>query len=543
VPYGTNRTGLFTIKTVSFVINKSFYPDFMYKCKYINGARMARECVNGYLYGDILFSNDDDHEQYDKFRRLVHGPSSYHSGQIYASSDRNQTYALRRLTSMRLRDDQFDGGEYHHQLYSNQQTACTAYSRLFGRFRDELEHAYNQLPQECEALFDLIQQPHPKKRLRMRAFYEIMNNGFYLKEVWKHEVKGKIKRCEYAKAGKLPRLINDLTTEVSLMGAVLSKTFKDVLDRHTFTYHDSTAEFVKSPDHQRLSDVFHKLNNSVAPVYMVYHSDDSCVTLKHDDGTMHTYNLDISSADGSVGPHLFTLFISLLPRRLQHLGNRLVKQLKQQLVLRSHNNRGRVKINFEHEKLYSGSVLTTIMNCLGNLLIFCSLVDNPGDPVRAAELAGYKITMQPCLTHHKIQFLKHSPVLVNGCFKPLQNVGVILRAYGSTKTQLPGNRKMTLKQRATLFNSMLANGFYSHNRHSLTRILHSKRVDDQSISQEYFSTSGDGVTFCDDSEIYRRYDLTADQYNELLSLYLNSDVGDVLRCYASDRILFEDYGL
>jgi hypothetical protein len=151
---------------------------------------------------------------------------------------------------------------------------------------------------------------------------------------------------------------------------------------------------------------------------------------------------------------------------------RLIDQLKLPFQVISQNGKHRVVFdNIRGEaSLYSGSCLTTLINCLANILIGMAIADcefpevcDPfivTDILRASILeTGYIVTMDYCEYDEDLQFLKHSPILTtSGHYQPMLNLGVLLRASGSCKGDVPGRGDLSTRFRD--FQASLLQGMY-----------------------------------------------------------------------------------
>jgi hypothetical protein len=134
---------------------------------------------------------------------------------------------------------------------------------------------------------------------------------------------------------------------------------------------------------------------------------------------------------------------------------------------------------FDGPTLYSGSTATTVINNLANIFIgyllgeaiskledrLYSVEELASIFTLCVEKSGYIITgLSPdeiCQRPVDLQFLKHSPALsTTGEYRALKNLGVLLRASGSCKGDLPVDRSLTTLQRARAFQRGLIHGTY-----------------------------------------------------------------------------------
>lgn len=475
--------------------------------------------------------------------RTVYGPYFHHDGVVYGNTNNNINLALRRLTA--TREPNCLG--MHDGLFTKQATFVIANMRLARMFRNLFrEHlrVHSQLEEELPSFVNL---PHPKSSLRRRALSKLRDKAILYESVWKDTVIGKIKRDEIAKPGKYPRLINDLSCEVSLMGAILSKHIKQNMANNPLIINGGEICFIESPDADVLAQVFDKLISPPGRFYFAYFSDDAVYSIRRADGTVYTVNLDISSCDSSHGEYIFKFLSNMVDGYSGEVMRNLIKQLTLPLVINSIDGQRQV---LKHDKpiLYSGSVLTTLVNNIANMLIGVSLsqtlADSPSDIITAAASVGYIVTCDECLDYGDIQFLKHSPVMVNGSIRPLLNIGVLLRSFGQCKGDLPGRAKVFLPERARLFDASLVSAFAARGEHSFISVARAKfgsNPNSRLDVNHYAPTFQDLVI--PDEEILRRYRLHRGHWVELLEMYSGADFGCGIRCHASEVILYKDYGL
>jgi len=234
----------------------------------------------------------------------------------------------------------------------------------------------------------------------------------------------------------------------------------------------------------------------------------------------------------------------------------LVKQCQAPLKLRSVLDRKHIVTLIPREpKLYSGSVITTATNNIANVSIGMSIADL--DEIRpeliegAAKRAGYLVTgCTPLPFFEKVQFLKHSPVLVGGEFLPILNIGVLLRLSGTCKGDLPG--RGPLAERARIFQRALLRGAYPYTSCTLIDAMkarvadagscpRSDRMVSDALRHKVLSTTEEIWTVSDEA-LYKRYNFSLHDIHELHQL-CNMDVGWTLNCQAAAKILAEDYNM
>jgi len=305
--------------------------------------------------------------------------------------------------------------------------------------------------------------------------------------------------------------------------------------------------FVKSPDVARLSHLFSKMYRENV---FLYHSDDSAIALTCTDG-MFWANLDISSCDTSQGPSVFQFLYLFCPDEFLPVMSLLVEQCAQTCKV----GHGRSRLLFKPRRYfeYSGSLLTTLLNCVASFTIGRAIVGGWKGGSRADALAhvngalstcGWNVTCEVEERFSGIQFLKHSPAFTtDGDVCAVTNLGVILRALGQKTGNLP---KGDLYEQARLFNSGLVAGFVHCGNTRLLRVLQEKfslsAVVRHGSNITKFHTGG-SLSLVNDDTVIERYGMTPGAYQELLDLLCVSEIGDLIDCQASRSILLRDYGL
>lgn len=356
----------------------------------------------------------------------------------------------------------------HEQLLANQRSFMSSNVELnnfvedFSRYVEVWLSRYDDLDLE---LIKYAQQPHPKRKLRLRALKAILNNGDLWHVTFNRKVSGKMKKAEIAKYGKASRMINDLTCEGSLLCGFVADQIKQALAEYS---KDHWFQFVKSPNLDVLAEVFRRLIDPVGQLYFPFFSDDSCVSIRCADGVYYS-NVDISSCDGSHTEAVFDLLrkSTKSDSRLFRYVDGAIAQCSMELRIRSGATGQSVGLTPDIPTLYSGSTLTTLINNFANIAIACAIrtsinvdtrmCDCEAIILNAAKTAGYLVTVVDCPTYHKLQFLKHSPCIADcGTLVPVLNLGVVLRSSGSCWGDLPNYRehgKMTLEDRIYLYNT------------------------------------------------------------------------------------------
>jgi len=392
------------------------------------------------------------------------------------------------------------------------------------------------------------------------------DNGAFFNDVWMDEhqkVWVKFKNDEWMKIGKIPRVIGDLGVAASLQGFRICEFLKTAMAAQPIIVHGLTTEFIKKPDHDVLKRVFQQLINPPDGGYFAYFSDDACLSLRIN-GVVRMFNLDISSCDSSHGAGAFQTLIDITPEPLQKEMIDLIEQCSKKFQIR-HPFDPKIKITIsiqgeERYVLYSGSVITTLINNIGNLLIATSIakstINTPLDIVTAAEEAGYVITgctaAEECTRPEDLQFLKHSPcVNSSGEYVPILNLGVLIRTVGHCKGDLPGRSNIPLAVRAKSFQSSLLQGMYPTTStpliNNMKRAVQGVKLTEQgelavakTLAFKVTTTSHETIT---PQALCERYLLTPEELDWLTYDFPNCGFGEIANHTSLDKILIKDYGI
>lgn len=463
-----------------------------------------------------------------------------HNGHIFGYTNLNLRYAMRRLTSVRKPETPL----LHAQLKKQQAQFVTAHldeidALYFSKCREEFGD-YKGMEEECRLHHD---DPHPKKALRIQAYRELLETGLIHKRLWLTSVKYKMKKDEWAKILKYARMIGDLGVAASLQGFRLTK-FMKLTQTHSFKLFGGVAQFISTPKASVLHEVFEKMYNPPGAFYFAMFSDDSILAVR-DKGVVRWYNLDISGCDSSHGPTIFSALLNIVPNQFRDDLLRLVEQCELPIIVSSSDGKHKIKLKPAHATLYSGSTLTTTINNWANFLIIYSIARggdfSPAGISASAKRCGYIVTVEVCDCFEDVQFLKNSPVKdAAGTYRPVVNLGILLRSTGVCRGDLPGRRKVPLKERARIFQSALLQGMYPRVHFNLLDNM--KRtagsvdtaVADQ-IREKHFKYKIElddsyPIFSVRDEDLYRRYRLSDFEIEQLNSELGSATFGDHLSC-------------
>lgn len=395
--------------------------------------------------------------------------------------------------------------------------------------------------------------PHVKRALRAPAWEEVLRDGDDRSEdvtFMGRYVQVNIKPDEFAKPSKPPRAVNDLGVKASLRAPWLVNAVKDALSSHPLVYKGWEYIFIKSPSMIALAEAFEKMTRRNV---FLYFSDDSTVAFRTSEG-MFWANLDITSCDASNGTSVFESLLDFAPGRLR----RHMKALLRQCTWECRVGYGKGCLKFKPVEYfeYSGSLLTTLLNCVANLALGFYITQGytPRSMLETQKWiedrlgsCGWQCTIQRCSSFEEVQFLKCSPCrTVSGKWLPCLNLGVILRSIGQRRGDLPG--RGDLAARARSFNAGLVKGFVHAGNHRLLRTLQTKYLSERNADVQFNSDAArfltDGLKeILDDASVCARYGISLGAYDELNNLIAHADFGDRISCQASDTILQLDYGL
>jgi hypothetical protein len=414
-----------------------------------------------------------------------------------------------------------------------------------------------------EAAEDHHADEHPKRQLRVMAWSDLITmegRGYSCCDrLWLRRVLYKMKRDEYSKPGKYPRMIGDLGVAASLQGFYVTKLMKQVMAEVPikFEYRGKmmVAEFCALPEPENLTRIFGELLEPQTDYYLVYFSDDACLSVRTSEG-VYVYNLDIKWCDGSHGDSIFRAMVEITPTHMQADMEILVEQCTLPIEVRDVDDkemRRRVILKPRGPRLYSGSTVTTFINNVANMMIGLSILEagaiTPLEINRAASTVGYAVSVDLCEQPQDIQFLKHSPVYdVNGDLRAMLNIGVLLRASGACHGDLPGQGEVLT--RARMFQNALITGMYPRCEFTLrSNMLRntqepSQMVRDVVAQRLEYVVSDTGQRFeVESTELFRRYRLTASEVEEVEIGFGCLPVQWEANESGLEKILTKDYGL
>jgi len=563
-----------------------------------------------FVNGEVIFPTCDHTDRIDNSYRTRYGWNIAHNGVILANSVHNIRYGMRRMTEAKPNLDGTPNVERDALLNVNQHSFFADSKQLESARRASeyfsskiYEYTFTQSEDKTDWLDDrgvfdetpisalqavsrtnindrMALVNHVKQRLRAQATSEYNNGLEYCldpdTQLVKSRVTYKLKKDEIAKPSKYIRMIGDLGVMASLLGAALTYAMKSIMETEDFAdlmrEESHTSRFMKSPTTIKLAKCFETLIDS-PDVESYYHSDDSCIAFDHKSGRL-VLNVDIAKCDKSHRAPIFEQLLLWTPPDYRWVMKVCLRQLAADIVIRHPCKDCHLSVTLRPKErcLYSGSTLTTLINNVASFYLLTSIARNAPamfdlslNSVKdacalATEAVGYGCTFDVCSTENigAIQFLKYSPVhthnhphLINlGIpYYPFLNLGVLLRASGTCRGDLPGSSKTTLQRRAEQFQFQLVQGMYPRATSYVTEAL--KPADNKlslkthipvRYNQAEESDTLPPVYFRD--EVYERYSLTTEEITSFENeLSLHSRFGDELYHDVAAKILEQDYGL
>jgi hypothetical protein len=456
------------------------------------------------------------------------------------------------VLEQRLSENQIKFVASHRKLYSE---LASLYANTFREYQGLLEEARLHHA-----------DPHAKRELRIAAWDELIETGRLGEKLWLKYTTYKLKKAEWAKNDKIARMIGDLKVPASLQGFRVTKLLKEAMELNDLHINGGVISFCAKPSTASLESVFERLENPPGRFFIVYFSDDACAAIRQPDGSIFRANLDISKCDASHGPAIFETITTITGNELANEDVKtLVNQCRTPIRIYDKANRKRyVQLAPTRPKLYSGSTLTTCVNNFANINIGVAISEIPADThissqvlVKAVEQTGYIMTIAKCEQFEDIQFLKHSPTLdIHGTWRPLLNIGVLLRLSGVCKGDLPGSEPLELRARA--FQKALLAGAVPRSSYPLidamkrsvasatklkrqdlvekavTNLL-TYKLDDSNLEQP--------VRYFHAADVYRRYRLDDGEIENLDRTLGQAGYGEVFGSSGATKILKMDYEL
>lgn len=476
-------------------------------------------------------------------------------------------HAIRRLTAVRKPGEfRFLGNRivYEHDILRNNQYAFLTYYNYFDlaqiierelhlRLLDVNEDVLTLRNKWCEA-------NHPKRKLRLKTRNEMWHDPQHNHGMYKQNITYKAKTGEILEPEKYLRGIADMYAPSSTRLGYFIEYIKDVFQNFP-PMGNLNAKFISTPDLKQLTDVFKditRINSIDQPIVFRYFSDDAILGVQCSDGLLMC-DSDISKSDGSqyaVFDFMLETMINGSPGRFHEDIRSAFAQLRYAIKIWNPEDHDEwIKLLFNSYRLFSGSTLTTTTNNYANLLIATEFARRFSNTMTKREAArcyeqaafyiGYIVKIKPVEKIQELSFLKHFPAFnIYGDLEPVLMQGVILRALGKTKGDLPGKHKDGLEVRAKRFNA----GYFKSIVHSgntcIYRALsHLDRWDHIKLERDDHSVGYIARHPIPTEEIAIRYGLDSTCLNEFTALLSTSNVKEFIHHDASNAIFAMDYGI
>jgi len=483
-------------------------------------------------------------------RKTAFGENCWGNMQMPNCGNQGLREALWRLCKVR----ESDRPGYHWQLIANQIVIIDRLGVVFTEFarwflfetRVNFDVEYDTM----EAREKWAYAEHPKKKERISSYLKMVDSGvvFGFDNINKIEVAPK--PCELVAQGpdgdqKVGRVTGNFGPSAAMLFGPWADMFKKALER-PYAMGAGTMRFLSSASIDNLESAFDEmLNCPVGEFRIIYHSDDVCAAMSTSEGLLFV-NADISACDGSHTEALMVAMRTLMMQvdvRASDDIFQTFKQLYHPFIVLSDDKKFRSKGVPNGPILYSGSTLTTLMNCFAVCLAClrfstlyraehgknqCSdaLVDSFAD-------AGYVLKNVVCDKIERIQLLKRSPSLVDGVVVPWLNLGAWLKGWGTCDGDLPGSSRIPLKVRAHRWNREVAMSRKHEGNHIFSRLFFMKYVGScEELQGPYIPTES----------LARRYGCSPIELEELASLLVEAGFGSWVCHPVLSKIYGEDYG-
>jgi hypothetical protein len=511
---------------------------------------------------DIIFpTHDPEFLPKDYFTNF--GPSISHKGTLYRNDANGLRGAIRRLTSIRFPGEMVGGVTRHQHLLNNQNDHLTPdrFTDLISLMQNRMTLIFSNINQDASELRNIwCEQPHPKQMLRLRTRKQ-MHSDFRVSDhfVDKDVLHYKAKTFELLQENKYLRAVADLYAPACTRAGYIVDYVKSAFERPIILGTRLYAQFVKAPDLEELKNVFDSIINPSYDVTFFYFSDDAIIAVKCIDGIMRS-DSDISKSDGSQYDRVFETLrtVMLVDDRFVQDINVSFNQLKLPFIVRNPEKYGEYAIiTPDGYVLYSGSVWTTTVNNWANLCIVWEYTTRWYSPLHtmeqaaeayqsAAEYIGYVVKIKVAKEVEALSFLKHFPAFNGTTYVPALCLGVICRALGKTKGDLPGSSKVSIMRRVREFNAQFVESLKHAGDHvlidSLQHLTKGARVNLKTDHKRYSTGEYTYGRLSTDS-LCRRYELETFDLEDLCLLLSAATEGTLIRCRASDAIMDLDYGM
>jgi len=518
LPAGCYRFGWARLRAADYFVDKLFVKSQRFT--YVRGTPLNAA-------GDLAFRqrnptsvcfNGTPYQNY----RTVYGYAFAHGARIFANTPNSIALAVRRVTG--VRKPEYPGIDRAYELRNNSAHAGDTLS-----YRWELDDYRHTLS-------EYVKKPHPKKMLRISAFRDALDQGFAAHAVWNQHTLLKLKKDEFAKPGKYPRSIGDLSTPASLQGSEFLELVKQRFSEPRW-YLGCRFEAMLYPTKQLLVDMFTR-----EPVYLDWYafSDDSFIACSDRTATPGIYDSDMDACDLSHFQKMMdAMFVDFgFP---EDIATAVRGQIMHDIYIRNpYAPHERTVLRPRELWLPSGSIITTLINTYASWCAFRECARRR--TLDACEDTGYFYTIKKHSKLSEATFLKFSPVMTDAGLEVALNPGVVFRATGTSRGDVPG--RGPLVQRALTHQSGMMAGFKTHVWHKEWDVLCPiSDVSPKPLTDAIHTWVHDDRTqIVFDDRLYDRYSLSTAEIQELHSVIKQLALGVIAYSPVVDKIIAHDYG-
>lgn len=519
----------------------------------------------GYLSLDI--------ERSKKLMRAVGGDYEFEEdkGRVTFKPWRYSSYAKKEVRSVETSDPSLASRELHlHLMKVNQMRLWdrfTDYVKSFGMMLyysavlrvvvgltsllvDAVYTPFYYMYDKLEHLGFVTYLPAPKRTLYQRWYNDDAKVHNILNNLATPEVKIK---AEAGKFNKAPRLYGGFE-EGCLVDKIAPEVFKhmckDEIPMHYLLPNEKGLAFTIVFSNDQAADasdrMFQSLSCRPPGIYCVYFSDDGFVFAVNKDLSTSIYETDISGCDASNGVAIFMLLHSIIERLSGvESADALVSQCSRGFKLLNPSCRDEyVKMDLLTYFEYSGSVLTTALNNIASMFIFCEAyqcildgVEDIGEAlVKGATRGGWTVTCDKRDDLNDVSFLKRS---YNGSYSYL-NFGCILRSLGIIRGVATAEKfGLTPSEYKTFSDAEL---FEIHLKQRVDSLVNEPASDLTNAlrCRVGYPTQHVLISY---EDLHKRYRFTEIDYVSLCLSLEKLKFGDCISCPACHAIMRKDYGV
>lgn len=478
------------------------------------------------------------------------GPSFSTNTKSYLCDRQGLQGALMRMTN--CRKPEIPG--YHQKLIDNQfKNVGTRYHYRWARRLNRMVKLLAGDVDVDKLRYEWAYAPHPKKKERVAAYLDRYSTGIYKDTPWlpkSEKIEYKCKPQELLPMQKLLRGTGNLGVMQALQSGYIPDFLKKVMEEPCHVG-IGIATYLPMNNDEIMTKAFRDLWYTNTSCFY-YFSDDSCMGVTCADGNL-VANCDISSCDASNYAPIFHLLMRIGDNPIwQKDWEAAFEALLAPFYIRDPNCH-KYKLTFEHNDyvLFSGSVLTTLVNNVANMMIYMEFMKNFVPSMTkaqakicyqtSAEDVGFILKLDVCECIEDLQFLKLSPVMSdNEDLVSMVNLGAWIKGFGYVKGDLPGKANVPISKRADIFNSGVINGrihWGNHSFHDAFKAL--IKYDNVIDSEKSFVSSSKRIQ---DLSITRRYRCDMSEYYEACQLISNGKVGQRIGSKFFYRVMAKDYG-